>query len=124
MDVEIGLKQVQKMWHGSLRSYLIGFFACLLLTSLSFALVIGRVFSDDFLKVSIAALALVQAVFQLLYFLHLGKEGKPHWETCIFFFMFLILMIIAGGTLWIMHDLKMRTMTQPAVKVYEENPDK
>jgi len=110
MDAELSLKEIQKAWHGSLRSYVIGFTASFLLTSLSFLLVAGEFLPAHVLIYVVSGLALVQAVFQLTYFLHLGEEGKPHWETAIFFFMLLILLIIVGGTVWIMHDLNVRTM--------------
>jgi cytochrome o ubiquinol oxidase operon protein cyoD len=48
---------------------------------------------------------------QLRFFLHLGQEAKPRWETMIFYFMVLVLLIIALGSLWIMHDLEERVMS-------------
>lgn len=111
MEVDLSLKEMQKSWHGSLKSYAIGFTLSLLLTTLSFFLVINQVFPDHLLMYAISGLAVVQATFQLIYFLHLGKEGKPHWETLIFFLMFLILLIIAAGSLWVMNDLNQRTMS-------------
>ncbi len=110
MEAELSLKEMQKTWHGSLKSYLIGFLVSLVLTSLSFLLVITQVLPSNLLIYTITGLALLQATFQLIYFLHLGQEGKPHWETFIFFFMLLILLIIAAGSLWIMYDLNQRTM--------------
>lgn len=111
MEAELSLREMQKAWHGNLRSYVIGFIVSFLLTSFSFLLVAGHFISGHTLILTISGLALAQAVFQLIYFLHLGEEGKPHWETVIFFFMFLILLIIVCGTLWIMHDLNVRTMS-------------
>ncbi len=110
MDHELSLREMQKTWHGSLRSYLIGFFGSLLLTSISFLLVYYEVMPGERLIYIISGLAMVQAVVQLLYFLHLGKEGHPYWETFVFFFMILIMLIIVLGSLWIMHDLNMRMM--------------
>lgn len=111
MDVELSLKEMQKSWHGSFKSYVIGFVASLLLTSLSFLLVVGELLPNNTLIVTIACFALVQAAFQLIFFLHLGQEDKPRWETIIFLFMFLVLLIIAVGSLWVMHDLNQRTMS-------------
>ncbi|NGX57541.1 MAG: Cytochrome bo(3) ubiquinol oxidase subunit 4 [Chlamydiae bacterium] len=115
MEEELSLKEMQKTWHGSLRSYLIGFIASLLLTTLAFLLVYGQVFSGPILIMTISGLALVQAAFQLKYFLNLGKEEKPYWETFIFFFMLLILLIIVCGSLWIMHDLNVRMMNMETI---------
>ena len=73
-------------------------------------LVVYDVFPPTALTYTIASFALVQAIVQLIFFLHLGQEGKPHWETFIFFFMLLILMIIVLGSLWVMNDLNERMM--------------
>ena len=110
MSSEINLSEEQKLWHGSFKSYVIGFTASLVLTTVSFLLVATGVISGHHLAYTIAGLALIQAVVQLKYFLHVGQEGKPHWETCVFFFMLLILAIIVTGSLWIMYDLDQRTM--------------
>lgn len=110
MDRELSLKEIQKEFHGSLRNYLTGFLASLFLTTLSFSLVEAKVFDSANLLYIIAGLALLQATLQLIFFLHLGKEGKPYWETLIFFFMLLVFLIITCGSLWIMRDLDMRMM--------------
>lgn len=110
MSEDLSLKDTKKEWHGSLKDYAIGFSASLLLTLVSFSLVITRVISGSTLVYTITGLALVQAIFQLLFFLHVGQEDKPRWETVVFWFMVLVLLIVAVGSLWIMHDLNDRVM--------------
>lgn len=107
---ELSLKEIQKEWHGSLRSYLVGFFACLVLTAASFYLVTADVLTKSAASAAIITLALVQAAIQVRFFLHVGEEAKPRWETIGFFFMVLVLVIIVIGSLWIMFDLNSRTM--------------
>lgn len=107
---EESLKQIQAEWHGSLRSYITGLIVSLLLTGLSFCLVWTRLFSRSVLTYVIVGLALIQAIVQLRCFLHVGLEDKPRWETLVFYFMVMVLLIIAIGSLWIMHDLDMRLM--------------
>lgn len=111
MSTELSLKETQKEWHGTFRSYTIGFLASIILTGLSFFLVITKTLTGPPLIYTIVALAVVQAIFQLLFFLHIGQEPKPKWETFIFYFMVLVIVIIAGGSLWIMHDLDIRVMS-------------
>lgn len=101
---------MKKEWHGSLKSYVIGFTASILLTSASFILVIMHWISKETLIFTIVGLAFAQAIIQLLFFLHIGQEAKPRWETLIFCFMVLVLLIIALGSLWIMYDLDGRMM--------------
>ena len=110
MSADLSLKETQKEWHGTIKSYVIGFTASLLLTLISFYLVGAKVLSGQTLIYTIVGLAFVQAIVQLLFFLHLGQEAKPRWETLIFYFMVLVLLIVVLGTLWIMHDLDERVM--------------
>lgn len=111
MSEELSLKEIQKEWHGTLSSYVIGLIASLVLTVISFSLVAFRLYSEQTLVYTIVGFALVQALFQLRFFLHVGQEAKPRWETLVFYFMVLILLIIAIGSLWIMFDLNNRVMT-------------
>jgi cytochrome o ubiquinol oxidase operon protein cyoD len=104
------LKSVQKEWKGSLKAYLIGFCASLFLTLISFGLVAFKLISTPILFYLIIGLALLQAIIQLLFFLHLGQEPKPQWETLVFYFMLLTLLIVVLGSLWIMYDLDDRVM--------------
>lgn len=110
MHDDLSLKEIQKEWHGTVKSYAIGFISCLILTGLSFFIVATKAFSESVLIYTIIALAIVQAIVQLLLFLHVGEEAKPRWETLVFYFMVLVLIIIAIGSLWIMYDLNNRVM--------------
>ena len=110
MDIE-SLKEIQKEYHGTFKSYILGFFISLFLTLIAFGLVITKVISGRGLVITLVALALVQAIVQLRFFLKLGHEDKPKWETLVFFFMVLILLIIVIGSLWIMFDLDKRLMS-------------
>ena len=110
MSAEPTLKEVQKEWHGSYKAYLIGFTSSILLTIISFSLVVFDVLEGKMLMIAIMALALVQATLQLRFFLHLGEEPKPKWETLTFYLMLTILLIVALGSLWIMFDLNDRMM--------------
>lgn len=111
MSEELSLKEIQKEWHGTLKAYLIGFITCILLTGLSFFLVIAKILPKPMLTYTILGLAIVQATVQLLFFLHVGQEPKPRWETLVFFFMVMVLLIVFIGSLWIMYDLNDRVMS-------------
>ena len=110
MSDDLSLAEIQKEWHGTLRAYCIGLIASVLLTGASFFLVMTRLFSGYTTIAIIFALAVVQAVVQLRFFLHVGEEPKPRWESGIFFFMVLVLLIVLVGSLWIMYDLNKRMM--------------
>lgn len=96
---------------GTLLSYIGGFVFSIVLTLVVFVLVNNHVatghqaYSHDFLVLAIMGLALVQLVVQLVFFLHLGAESKPRWNLAVFLFMLVILVVIVGGSLWIMQNL-------------------
>lgn len=110
MDREPVLKKIQKMFHGSFRSYFIGLIASLLITSLAFFLVIKFEISKTTLIYTLISLALIQAVIHFIFFLHVGQEEKPRYEVYSLLFTLLILVIIVVGSLWIMNDLNDRMM--------------
>jgi len=110
MEAETSLKEIQSAWHGTYSSYFKGFFASLLFTSLSFLIVAQKWVPEQMVLYVISALGVLQAIIQLMYFLKLGREDKPYWESISFLFMVLILVIIVVGTLWIIFDLNQRTM--------------
>lgn len=67
------------------------------------------VLSNSLNPVSIATLALVLAVVQLvvhlIFFLDLGKEAKPRWNLISFMVVGVTAMIVVIGSIWIMMNL-------------------
>ena len=110
MHNDLSLSETKKEYHGTFKGYIIGFCLSLLFTLISFSLVVYEVLPRHTLLYTLPLLALIQAGIQLYFFLHLGKEEKPQWESLIFYFMVLVLLIIVLGSLWIMYDLDVRTM--------------
>lgn len=106
----LSLSETKKEYHGSLKGYIIGFILSLVFTLISFSLVFYEVLPRHTLFYTLPFLALIQAGIQLVFFLHLGKEEKPKWESLVFYFMVLVILIIVLGSLWIMYDLDHRTM--------------
>lgn len=128
MSTELSLNEIQKEWHGTAKSYIIGFIASLLLTAISFSLVITQLISGQVLIYTLIGLAVVQAIVQLIFFLHVGQEAKPRWETIAFCFTVMVLLIIVVGSLWIMNDLDDRMMPRMEMnseeKISGSNTDK
>ncbi len=107
---EQSFEETKLEYHGTLKGYLIGLLSSLLLTLASFYLVWKDMLPKKHLIWAIIGLAVIQATIQLRFFMHLGKEEKPRWETISFFFMLACVLIIVLGSLWIMYDLNMRVM--------------
>ncbi len=89
----------------TLSAYLIGFVLALLLTVLAFGLVNSASLSRDLTAAAIAALALMQIMVHLHYFLHLSFDPRRNPIFAALLFALLIIFIMVGGSIWIMHDL-------------------
>jgi cytochrome o ubiquinol oxidase operon protein cyoD len=108
--------------HGTLKSYVIGFIFSIYLTVTAYLLVVDHTLSGWALMLLIASLALAQFLVQLLFFLHLGRETKPRWKLLVFIFMIVIVVILVGGSLWIMANLNYH-MTQSQINTYLRSQD-
>lgn len=98
--------------HGTYKTYTVGFLTCIALTLIMYFLVVGNFFSGWTLDFVIIGLSLVQVIVQLLFFLHLGDESKPYWNLITFLFMFMVIIIVVSGSIWIIFDLDYRTMRE------------
>lgn len=93
-----------------MKSYLIGFIGSLLVTLLAYFCVVHSLYDGWTLVYVLTALACIQVIIQLRYFLHLGDEPRPYWNLLVFLFMLIILLAIVLGSLWIMQNLNYRDM--------------
>lgn len=94
-----------------MKSYVLGFVFAVLLTLIAYFMVVNHALSGGALIGAIMGLAAVQLLVQLFFFLHFGQEKDSTWNQAIFYFMLLVLVIIVGGTLWIMYHLNYNMMT-------------
>lgn len=97
-------------WNVSFKPLLIGLIASIILTIGAYRLTQEDLLSRPALLWTIAFLGAVQALLQLIFFLHIGIEAKPRWNLLIFLFMVLLIMILIGGSLWIMYNLNYHMM--------------
>lgn len=104
----------------TLKSYVTGFVWSIGLTLIAYSLVVQDRFTRSTIVATIVALALIQFLVQLLYFLHLGTETKPRWKLFVFLFMVMVVAILVFGSLWIMNNLNYR-MTPQQVNTYLNN---
>ena len=87
-----------------LRAYLIGFALSVVLTAVPFILVARH--NDARLTLwALIVCAIVQMVVHLRYFLHLGLRGQHRDDLQLVLFTILILLILIGGTVWILNNL-------------------
>ena len=122
------MKPISDENHPDLATYLTGFVLALLLTLLAFGLVIvgrgcslgpidkvlgifpyGEVITGKMPRhliiVGVIVLAILQISVHLRYFLHLSFGSPQNWNLQAILFALFIIIIMVGGTLWIMNDL-------------------
>ena len=101
---------------GLLKSYIIGFLLSLILTVAAYMLVFVHIsmshtgFTHEFIIPILLVLAVTQLMIQLLFFLHMGRERKPHWNMYIFVSFIGLILLIVISSLWIMYHLNYNMM--------------
>ncbi|MCG5076000.1 cytochrome o ubiquinol oxidase subunit IV [Paraburkholderia tagetis] len=98
--------------HGSLSGYLAGFVLAVVLTAASFWLVLHGGFSRETALIGLAVLAVVQILVHLVFFLHMNSSSSQRWNVTAFAYTVLTVLIIVGGTLWVMHNVGMNMMSR------------
>ncbi len=100
----------------TLRSYIYGFVLSVALTLMPFLLIWLHKFTQHRfpthpeLHAAYVALAVLQLGVQLIFFLHIGSESKTHWRKAALGFALFIIVVVVGGTLWIMNNLDEHAM--------------
>ena len=97
--------------------YVVGYIVSLALTINTFIIVTQPgVEHTTYLAVLLALLAVLQVVAQLLFFLHLGREDKPRWNSMAFWTMVMVVLFIVVGSIWVMKNLDYNMIDHDAVK--------
>lgn len=91
--------------HGSIKSYIIGFILCVVLTLIPFCIVMFGEFSSVIKILTIVATAIVQVYVQLYFFLHLDTSSEQRWNLVAFLFSLVVIIVVVGGSIWIMRAL-------------------
>lgn len=105
--------------HGTVTSYVIGFVLSLVFTLIPYYLIVHKTFGKNALIATVLAFGVLQMIVQVVFFLHLGREKKPHFN--LFFLMSTvgIILVVVGGSLWIMshlyHGMSSMNMTDKIV---------
>lgn len=91
-------------------SYVQGFLYSIALTLAAFAIVRWRWANGWSALLFLMGLASLQLIAQIVYFLQLGKRSDRQWNILVGLFALLVILIVGGGTLWIMFNLNQRVM--------------
>ncbi|SHG62218.1 cytochrome o ubiquinol oxidase subunit IV [Massilia sp. CF038] len=97
--------------HSTLRGYVIGFVLAVVLTAIPFWLVMGKVItSSSMTGFVLLALAAVQIVVHMVYFLHMNTKAEGGWSLLALLFTFMLLVIMLSGSIWVMYHLNHNMM--------------
>ncbi len=97
--------------HGTLKGYLTGFVLAVVLTAIPFWLVMGKVFGQSSTTaIVILALAAVQIVVHMVYFLHMNAKSEGGWTMLALIFTLVLVVITLSGSLWVMYHLNHNMM--------------
>ena len=98
----------QSDFHKELRHYAAGFCLALVLTLAAFGLVVWHPFGWATNLTLIGVLALVQIIVHFYFFLHIDLSRQKREDLQLILFSVLLLIIMAGGTIWIIANLATR----------------
>jgi cytochrome o ubiquinol oxidase subunit IV len=102
------------MDQGTYKSYIAGFITSIVLTLAAYFTVVDGGMSAVTVLAIILALAVVQLVVQMFFFLHVGAQPGRNWKLTVFGSTLVLVLIIVIGSLWIMNHLNYNMMANPA----------
>lgn len=103
--------------HGTRSDLWIGFAASVVLTALPFWLVMHGALDKQATALIIMALAAVQVVVHMIYFLHMNTRSEGGWSMMALIFTIIVVVIALSGSLWVMQHL-----TTNMMPVHEMSP--
>ena len=90
--------------------YLTGFVLAIVLTLIPFGLVATGWLPAGWTMGVVIVAAIIQIFVHLYFFLHLDATNDQHWNLMSTLFTVLIMLILVGGSLWIMFSVHYRMM--------------
>ncbi|MBP2292765.1 cytochrome o ubiquinol oxidase subunit IV [Azospirillum rugosum] len=99
--------------HGTFRSYMFGFVLSVILTAIPFWLVMTGTLDNTQTALAIMALAAVQIVVHMIYFLHMNGRVEGGWSMLAMIFTIIVVVICLAGSLWVMYHLNTNMMPMP-----------
>ncbi len=96
--------------HGSLRDYSVGFLLSVILTAIPFWLVMEKALPPATTGFIVVALAAVQIVVHMIFFLHMNSRSEGGWIMLALIFTVILIVIALSGSLWVMHHLNTNMM--------------
>jgi cytochrome o ubiquinol oxidase operon protein cyoD len=87
-----------------------GLILSLILTIIPFGVVMSGTLSVLTTVTVVAVTAVLQILVQLVMFMHMNTKADEGWNVMSFVFTLTILVLVVGGSLWIMQHLHLNMM--------------
>ena len=104
------LQDREAEYRRELHSYIWGVSLALLLTFAPFALVFWSPISRFWLLIAIFVFAFIQMIVHFRFFLHIDPPKQNTNDLQLILFSSFIILLMAGGTIWVMANLAIRMM--------------
>ncbi|MBC3483516.1 cytochrome o ubiquinol oxidase subunit IV [Pseudomonas sp. SWRI59] len=98
--------------HGSVKSYMIGFVLSIILTAIPFGLVMFPSLPKNLTVLVVVAMAVIQVVVHLVYFLHMDRSQEQRSNVSTFLFTAMVIALLVGLSLWIMFNIHIEMMAK------------
>jgi cytochrome o ubiquinol oxidase subunit IV len=102
--------------HGTTASYVVGFLLSLVFTAVPYYMVVSKTLTGTALLAAILGFAVVQMLIQIFFFLHLGRGPKPLYNVVFFVFTVGTILVVVGGSIFIMNNLQYNMTPAEVVK--------
>lgn len=110
-----------KREHGTIQNYVIGFILSLVFTLIPFGLAVNHIVTGLALLGTILTFGLLQAIIQIFFFLHLGRERNPRWQSGFLLVTVGGIFVVTVGTTWILYHLhENMTPSQAELKLAQD----
>ncbi|HHJ1296341.1 cytochrome o ubiquinol oxidase subunit IV [Pseudomonas sp. P1B16] len=98
--------------HGSVKSYMVGFVLSIILTAIPFGLVMFPSLPKNLTVLVVVAMAVIQVVVHLVYFLHMDRSQEQRSNVSTFLFTAMVIALLVGLSLWIMFNIHIEMMAK------------
>ncbi len=97
-------------WNKSTKPLILGLIFSLVMIFAAYEMTTHLHVKGSTLMVSLMALASLQALAQLIFFMHVGLESKPRWNLAMLILTIFVVVLIVWGSVWIMENLNRNLM--------------
>lgn len=101
---------LEHRFNTSIKPLLVGLTISIICTLAAYFIISHQILRPYWYLAVIAGLGFFQMLVQLVLFLHLGVEPRPKWSFWMFLLMLFVILVVIGGSLWIMDQLNYYVM--------------